>query len=263
MQNCHFSFLWQYYTQLEGAYKFWAIPFPPNVLNLIILFLVGASLARPEELKFLYEIHENFDVLPSFYIMPAMQAMFLMQLDNTVPGKTVSLDNVLHGEHYIELLGPVPADGKLISKPRVVEVLDKSSGAVVVIEGKSKLYYFDLQIWPNGFPVDTFDERGQLVVRNQVACFAVGAGNFGGPKTGTKLVPVQTKPKRKPDSSVTANTTIDQAALYRLSGKTFWDTYWINYLVESNEMKLERLLKSIVNYYDKYIFSVILINDFF
>lgn len=57
------------------------------------------------------------------------------------------------------------------------------------------------------------------MVRNQVACFAVGAGNFGGPKTGKELVPVQNKPNRKPDASVTQKTTIDQAALYRLTGK--------------------------------------------
>lgn len=109
-----------------------------------MLFLVGASLARPEELKFLYEIHENFSVLPSFYIMPAMQAMFTMPFDNAVPGKQVSLANILHGEHYIEILGPVPADGKLISKPRLVEVLDKTSGAVIVSESKLENVFYDI-----------------------------------------------------------------------------------------------------------------------
>lgn len=83
------------------------------------------------------------------------------------------------------------------------------------------------------FSVDTYDQTGQLVIRNQVACFAVGAGNFGGSKNGTKLVPIQDKPNRQPDLSVTEKTTIDQAALYRLSGKSFRIFYWVNnYLVD-------------------------------
>lgn len=109
-------------------------------MNYSVYFLiaVGTSLARPEELKFLYENHENFDVLPSFFIMPAMKALFLTPMENVIPGKQVSLESILHGEHYIELIGPVPADGKLNSKVRVVEILDKSSGAVIVYEGKNK-----------------------------------------------------------------------------------------------------------------------------
>lgn len=67
--------------------------------------------------------------------MPAMQAVFANPLEGAVPGKTVSLENVLHGEHYIEILGDLQAEGKLISKTKVVEVLDKSSGAVIVSDG--------------------------------------------------------------------------------------------------------------------------------
>lgn len=108
---------------------------------MIWFFSVGSSIARPEEVRFLYENHENFDVLPTFYIMPAMKAMFLTPMTNAVPGKTVSLENILHGEQYIEILGPLPTDGKLISKPKIVEVLDKSSGAVIIADSK---YYFKI-----------------------------------------------------------------------------------------------------------------------
>lgn len=48
--------------------------------------------------------------------------------------------------------------------------------------------------------------------------FAVGAGNFGGPRTGTKIIPCQDKPKRNPDITLSQQTSYDQAALYRLSG---------------------------------------------
>lgn len=67
--------------------------------------------------------------------------------------------------------------------------------------------------------VDTYDEDGNLLVKNQLASFAIGAGNFGGPRNPTKLIPCVSKPTRKPDRSLNYKTTIDQAALYRLSGK--------------------------------------------
>ena len=67
--------------------------------------------------------------------------------------------------------------------------------------------------------VNSYNRDGKLVIRNQVVTFAVGAGGFGGPRTGTKVVPCLKKPNRKPDVSLTQQTSIDQAALYRLCGK--------------------------------------------
>ncbi|CAH1978141.1 unnamed protein product [Acanthoscelides obtectus] len=161
---------------------------------------VGASVANPQELQYLYEYHENYNILPTFYIIPAMQAVFASSIENVIPGKTISLEQVLHGEHYIEFLGEIPLEGKLTTKTKVVEVLDKGTGAVVVIDAES------------------YDENGQLVLRNQCVTFAVKAGNFGGPRTGTKTISCQPKPNRNPDVSLTQKTSIDQAALYRLSG---------------------------------------------
>lgn len=107
----------------------------------IFTFLsVGASTENPNELKYLYENHEDFTALPTFYILPAMQAIFTSDAtQNIIPGRTISLDQVLHGEHYIEFVGDVPTEGRLISKSSVAEVLDKGSGAAIVHNGKSKL----------------------------------------------------------------------------------------------------------------------------
>lgn len=69
--------------------------------------------------------------------MPAMQALFTLDVSNDlVPGRTISLDQILHGEHYIEFLNDVPTEGKLVSTASVVEVLDKGSGAVIVYNSK-------------------------------------------------------------------------------------------------------------------------------
>lgn len=67
--------------------------------------------------------------------------------------------------------------------------------------------------------MDSLDRNGNLLIRNQTVVFAVGAGNFDGPRTGTKVVPSLPKPNRKPDQCLTQATSVDQAALYRLSGK--------------------------------------------
>lgn len=182
-----------------------------------------------------------------------MQALFAKGFSpDTVPGKTVSLEKILHGEQYIEILGDIPQDGKLYSKSKVVEVLDKGSGAVIVNNSKSLIFwkypmfltsfssYYSIIMWlffyfsckflySLSFLVETYDESGKLVLRNQCASFAVGAGNFGGPRTGTQLVPCQNRPDRQPDITVTEKTTIDQAALYRLSGNIY--IYIVYFLV--------------------------------
>ena len=55
---------------------------------------------------------------------------------------------------------------------------------------------------------------------NQFVTFAVGSGNFGGPRDSSKMFKVHTKKlnDRKPDITVEEKTGVDQAALYRLNG---------------------------------------------
>lgn len=162
---------------------------------------VGATLSDSNELKYLYENHEEFAVLPTFFILPALQMILVNPgMSVAIPGKQINLAQVLHGEQYIEIFDEVPAEGRLTQKMEIAEVLDKGSGAAIVIN------------------VDSLDRNGNLLIRNQTVVFAVGAGNFGGPRTGTKVVPSLPKPNRKPDQCLTQATSVDQAALYRLSG---------------------------------------------
>ncbi|CAH0551643.1 unnamed protein product [Brassicogethes aeneus] len=164
---------------------------------------VGASTGATNELKFLYENHEDFQVLPTYYVQPALMAVMMSRTTtDAVPGKTIGLEQVLHGEQYIEVCGEVPTEGNLVSKVSVEEVLDKGSGAAIVSK------------------IETFNESGDLVLVNQTVTFAVKAGNFGGPRNGVKIIPTQPKPNRRPDASLSQKTSVDQAALYRLSGDT-------------------------------------------
>lgn len=108
---------------------------------------------------------------------------------------------MLHGEQYVELLRPLPTDGKLVTRGSIVDVMDKKSGAVVVTLCES------------------FDEHGEAIIRNQSSTFVVGAGNFGGKsKPNEQVIPTVPAPSRNPDFVAFCKTSIDQAALYRLSG---------------------------------------------
>jgi (3R)-3-hydroxyacyl-CoA dehydrogenase / 3a,7a,12a-trihydroxy-5b-cholest-24-enoyl-CoA hydratase / enoyl-CoA hydratase 2 len=99
------------------------------------------------------------------------------------------------------LSSPLPTSAKLTSTATVKAVLDKGSGCVVVMDIVSS---------------DTKTQKP--VLKNQMTVFVVGAGNFGGPRSSDVVVPIIPTPTRNPDAVAEKKTTIDQAALYRLSG---------------------------------------------
>uniref|UniRef100_A0A668A8Y8 Peroxisomal multifunctional enzyme type 2 n=1 Tax=Myripristis murdjan TaxID=586833 RepID=A0A668A8Y8_9TELE len=157
---------------------------------------VGMSTKDPDHLRFLYEGHEDFSCLPTFGVIPSQAAMMDGGLAS-VPGLNIDFTRVLHGEQYLELYKPLPTSGTLTSQATVADVLDKGSGAVILLD------------------VNTYS-GDELVCYNQWSVFVVGAGGFGGKRTSDRaLVP---PPNRAPDAVVTDSTTRDQAALYRLSG---------------------------------------------
>jgi len=47
---------------------------------------------------------------------------------------------MLHGEHYLEVLHPISTEGTLEVHCKVVDVLDKGSGTTVLVEGEIKAY---------------------------------------------------------------------------------------------------------------------------
>lgn len=172
----------------------------------IILYAmgVGVTVSRQDmsDLKFLYEGHEDFSVLPSYAVIPAMTGGMGNIFLHGIPGlKDFNLAQALHGEQYVELKRPMPsAATTLYSEGRIEEVVDKKSGALVVV----------------GF--DTKTEDGELLCVNQMAIFIIGAGGFGGKQTSSKLKPIVRIPDRAPDATRQEKTFESQAALYRLNG---------------------------------------------
>uniref|UniRef100_A0A8C6UV60 Hydroxysteroid (17-beta) dehydrogenase 4 n=1 Tax=Neogobius melanostomus TaxID=47308 RepID=A0A8C6UV60_9GOBI len=159
---------------------------------------VGMSTTDQDSLRFLYENHEEFGCLPTFGVIISQNAMMDGGL-SSVPGLNIDLTRVLHGEQYLELYKPLPTSGTLTSHTTIADVLDKGSGAVILL---------DVHAY-NG---------DELICYNQYSIFVVGAGGFGGKRSSDKARPPVPPPQRAPDAVVIESTTRDQAALYRLSG---------------------------------------------
>ncbi|XP_077572261.1 peroxisomal multifunctional enzyme type 2 [Stigmatopora nigra] len=159
---------------------------------------VGMSTKDPDHLRFLYEGHPDFGSLPTFGVIPSQAAMMEGGL-SSLPGFNIDLTQVLHGEQYLELYKPLPTSGQLTSKATIADILDKGSGAIILLDVKTY----------NG---------DELLCFNQFSVFVVGAGGFGGKRTSEKAKPLVPPPQRAPDAVLVDSTTNDQAALYRLSG---------------------------------------------
>lgn len=165
---------------------------------------VGATVEEPSDLRYLYESHENFAVLPAFYVLHGpVYCMSTSILEENLPNFQLDPTKILHGEQYIEVHKTVPTEATVESRFKLLDVLDKGKGVVFVIQ------------------METYDTtNGDKIATAQMSVFVIGAGGFQGKRTSTNLIPTIEPPKRKPDASVTQKTSYDQAALYRLSGDT-------------------------------------------
>ena len=151
--------------------------------------------AQPEtELQYVYEgAPGGLQVLPTYGVVPGLAvAAGLM-------GKAkFNLMMLLHGEQAITLHKPLPANFKGTLKGHISEVFDKGKAAVL------------------GVTADALDEKGEKVFTIHLTMFIRGAGGFGGERGSSE--PTNVVPDRAPDHVITDKTSLQQAALYRLTG---------------------------------------------
>jgi len=168
----------------------------------VILYNLGVG-AKRIELPLVYENSDSFQVLPTFGVIPPFGASTPYNMDDVMPNFSPTM--LLHGEQYLEIRKfPIPTEAKLVSQPKLIEVVDKGNAAILFQGTVTK----DAQ-------------TGEEVFYNESAVFVRGSGGFGGPSKGGNRGPataVHKPPQRNPDTFVEEKTSPDQAALYRLNG---------------------------------------------
>jgi multifunctional beta-oxidation protein len=150
-----------------------------------------------------YENNDNFQVVPTFGVIPPFNAVAPFSMSDIVPNFSPMM--LLHGEQFLEIRKfPIPTEAKLVSYPKLIEVVDKGAAGIIVTGTTTK-------------DANTGDD----IFYNEATVFIRGSGGFGGAKKGSDRGPataVHKPPKRAPDAVVEEKTTEEQAAVYRLSG---------------------------------------------
>ncbi|KFA78060.1 hypothetical protein S40288_05443 [Stachybotrys chartarum IBT 40288] len=168
----------------------------------VILYNLGVG-AKRTDLKYIFEGAEDFQVVPTFGVIPPFNAQMPFDFDAIVPNFSPMM--LLHGEQFLELRKfPIPTASRLVSRARLLEVVDKGSAAIA----KTAV-------------TTVVADTGEEVFYNESTIFLRGCGGFGGPKRGKDRGPAtaaNVPPKRAPDVVVEEKTTEEQAAIYRLSG---------------------------------------------
>jgi 3-hydroxyacyl-CoA dehydrogenase/3a,7a,12a-trihydroxy-5b-cholest-24-enoyl-CoA hydratase len=171
----------------------------------VALYALGVGAANDpldkKELSLVYELNSGgFYTLPTYAVMPAMNAMLSMAREGKppLPGLNYGFDRVLHGEQYTEVKYPLPPKGKLKHTFKFKAAYDKKPHAVVVLG------------------VTTRDESGEEIAYNEISTFVRGAGGWGGDRGPAGETNVA--PSREPDAVIEEKTDLNQALLYRLSG---------------------------------------------
>ncbi|KAI9675549.1 MAG: hypothetical protein M1822_008902 [Bathelium mastoideum] len=176
-----------------------------------VLLFANSIGCTADELHFLYELHPNFAVFPTYAIILPFRGtnigvidFYASQRQTPIPGiPPLDPKRVVDGERKIEFYKPLPtsSEGKQFEiRAKVLGVYDKGKGTVVETE-------------------NLLIEKGsaEVYTRATGSGFFVGQGGWGGPKGPS--TPSFLPPKnKKPDVVYTLQTNNESALLYRLNG---------------------------------------------
>jgi acyl dehydratase len=158
----------------------------------LILYALGIGFTK-DNLEYVYEGSKDFKAFPTYGVILPSNAgaeAFLSTKANFAM--------VVHGEQTLRIHNPLPKGGAVQTTTTLEGVYDKGSGGLIVMR------------------FDSRDKTGAPVCTNWVSAFVRGAGGFGGPAQPKKDLPPI--PSRSPDMVFDAQTGVNQAALYRMSG---------------------------------------------
>jgi len=158
----------------------------------LIIYALGIGFTK-KNLEYVYEGAKDFKAFPTYGVILPSNAgaeAFLSTQANFAM--------VVHGEQGLQIHNPLPRKGTVQTTTTLEGVYDKGSGALIVMR------------------FDTREKGGAPVCTNWVSAFVRGSGGFGGPAQPKKEVPPI--PPKNPDFILDAQTDVNQAALYRMSG---------------------------------------------
>ena len=161
-----------------------------------ILYALGIGLGQDpsntSELDYVYEA--RLKALPTMSVAMAFKSLREMSLG-------IDYSKLVHGEQRLMIHRPLPVEGSIIGRSRVVDVVDRGAG-------KGALVLIDREI------IDA--ASGELLATVGMTAFCRGDGGFGGPDRPT--APVHAIPDRPADNVVELPIDPRAALIYRLSG---------------------------------------------
>jgi hypothetical protein len=230
----------------------------------LVLYALGLGCSAEEdgeELRFLFEQDARFAALATFGVIPAFPVTRSVPMGHYLPNykqvrgrgrrpaagapapaaAAAALDppppptrtqlNALHGEHYLELLAPMPRSGRLVTRPRLLDIADKGSGAVAILQSETVDADSNQTLAINEFTtfVKGAGAAGERAQRGQRGRRAPPAdrGAASPPRAGgfttvgraqprrPGAVAQHSVPQRPPDAVLRHKTRPDQAVLYR------------------------------------------------
>jgi acyl dehydratase len=153
----------------------------------------GFDPVDPAQLQFVYE--DGLKAVPSMACIMGYPGFWMRE-----PELEIDWVRLLHGEHYYEIVEPLPVEGRLTAQHRVVGVDDKGEGRGAVVNYEKEL----------------FDDAGRLLARVRQSNFLRGDGGCG--SFGEKAEELPPLPAGPPDVTYELSTSRQIALLYRLSG---------------------------------------------
>ncbi len=156
---------------------------------------LGQDPMDERQLRFV-DSHKDLLAMPAMAVVLGHPGFWLR-----LPETGVDAVKVVHGEQSIVWHAPLPVEGEILGRTRVVEVIDKGPG-------KGALLYSEKQVLDAA--------TGQVLATLDSTTFMRGDGGFGGPSGPVK--PVHELPTRAPDLAIDLATRPEQALYYRLNG---------------------------------------------
>ncbi|OJJ47567.1 hypothetical protein ASPZODRAFT_131099 [Penicilliopsis zonata CBS 506.65] len=177
-----------------------------------VLLFANSIGCKADELHFLYELHPQFSVFPTYSVILPFKLteqevtdFYARQQANPVPGvPNFDYRRVVDGQRKLTILKPLPPT----SAGKTFELLNKVIG--VYDKGKAGSVMESEQA-----VVDKV--TGEVYSKTVSNTFFVGQGNWGGPK-GSATISYPPPEDKKPDAVHVVETTSETALLYRLNG---------------------------------------------